>query len=128
MIRLDKISDCLILVYEMRRLLFVTEKITFAQGVRLFALAPRLPPERYEVHFACRTGDEWLFEGTSFRRWPLLTIDGPRALAALAKGDRIYDSATLASYVADELRLFEQVEPDLVIGDFRLSLAISTKL
>jgi UDP:flavonoid glycosyltransferase YjiC (YdhE family) len=112
----------------MRRLLFVTENITLAQVVRLLALARRLPRDDYEVHFACGDCDPRLFEGTSFRRWPLVTLDGARGLAALAKGDRIYDGATFDRYVADELRVFDAVKPDLVIGDFRLSLAVSSKL
>jgi UDP:flavonoid glycosyltransferase YjiC (YdhE family) len=112
----------------MRRLLFVTENITLAQVVRLLALARRLPRDEYEVHFACGDCAPWLFEGTSFRRWPLVTLDGARGLAALAKGDRIYDSATFERYVADERRVLDAVKPDLVIGDFRLSLAVSTKL
>lgn len=112
----------------MRRLLFVTENITLAQVVRLLALARRLPRDEYEVHFACGDCDPGLFEGTSFRRWPLVTLDGPRGLAALAKGDRIYDGATFERYVADELRVLDAVKPELVIGDFRLSLAVSAKL
>jgi UDP:flavonoid glycosyltransferase YjiC (YdhE family) len=112
----------------MRRLLFVTENITLAQVVRLLALARRLPRDEYEVHFACGDSEPWLFEGTAFRRWPLFTLDGARGLAALAKGDRIYDGGTFERYLADELRVFDAVKPDLVIGDFRLSLAVSTKL
>ena len=111
-----------------RRILFVTENITLAQVVRLLALARRLPSDRYEVHFACGECEPWLFAGTALRRWPLYTVDGARALAALARGDRLYDVATLERYVTEELRLFEAVEPDLVIGDFRLSLAVSARL
>jgi UDP:flavonoid glycosyltransferase YjiC (YdhE family) len=111
-----------------RRILFVTENITLAQVVRLLALARRLPSERYEVHFACAEGDSSLFAGTSFRRWTLFTVDGPRALAALARGERLYDTKTLGRYVEDERRLFDQVKPELVVGDFRLSLAISARL
>lgn len=111
-----------------RRILFITENITLAQVVRLLALARRLPGERYEVHFACGDCEPWLFSGTSFERWHLPTVDGSTALAALARGDRLYDAATLERYVRDELRLFEAVRPDLVVGDFRLSLAISARL
>ncbi len=111
-----------------RRILFVAEHVTLSQVVRLLALARNLPSERYEVHFACGEGADWVFAGTSFKRWPLLTVDGPRALAALAKGERLYDVATLERYVQHELALFDAVRPDLVVGDFRLSLAVSTKL
>jgi UDP:flavonoid glycosyltransferase YjiC (YdhE family) len=111
-----------------QRILFIAENITMAQVVRLLALARQLPSQRYEVHFACSDATPWVFSGTSFRRWPLFTIDGPRALAALARGERLYDAATLQRYVADELALFDVVRPDLVVGDFRLSLAVSTRL
>lgn len=110
------------------RILFVTENITLAQSVRLLALARRLPSDRYDVHFACADSDPWLFRGTTFQRWLLLTVDGPRALAALARGDRLYDAATLERYVQDDRRLLDAVRPDLVVGDFRLSLAVSTRL
>jgi UDP:flavonoid glycosyltransferase YjiC (YdhE family) len=110
------------------RILFIAENVTMAQVVRLLALARRLPSERYEVHFACSDATPWLLSGIGFRHWPLFTIDGPRALAALAKGERLYDAATLERYVADELALFDAVQPDLIVSDFRLSLAVSSRL
>ncbi|MES1182189.1 MAG: nucleotide disphospho-sugar-binding domain-containing protein [Myxococcales bacterium] len=110
------------------KILFAAENITLAQVVRLLALARRLPPDRYEVHFACAAFEPWLFQGTEFRQWPLWTLDGPKALAALAKGDRLYDGATLARYVDAELAIIDAVKPDLIVGDFRLSLAISARV
>lgn len=108
-----------------RRILFVTENITLAQVVRLVTLAQGLPSDQYEVHFACSEFDPLVFEGTEFQRWPLYTIDREAGFKALAKGDRLYDVKTLERYVADELRIIEQVKPDLIVGDFRLSLAVS---
>lgn len=108
-----------------RRILFVVENITLAQVMRLRVLAAGLDPERYEVHFASSEFEPVLFECTSFQHWPIYTIDREVALRALAKGDRLYETRTLERYVEDELRLFEQVRPDVVIGDFRLSLAVS---
>jgi UDP:flavonoid glycosyltransferase YjiC (YdhE family) len=111
-----------------RRILFVTENITLAQVVRLATLAQGLPSDRYEVHFACSDFDPLVFEGTEFQRWPLFTIDKEAGFKALAKGERLYDVRTLERYVADERRVLEQVKPDVVIGDFRLSLAVSAPL
>jgi UDP:flavonoid glycosyltransferase YjiC (YdhE family) len=108
-----------------RRILFVTENITLAQVVRLATLAAGLPQDRYEVHFACSEFDPLIFEGLTFQRWPLYTIDREQGFKALAKGERLYDVKTLERYVADELRVLDEVEPDMVIGDFRLSLAVS---
>ncbi len=111
-----------------RRLLFVVENITLAQVMRLRVLAAGLDAERYEVHFASSEFDPMLFEGTNFKCWPVHTIEREAGLRALAKGDRLYEARTLERYVADELRLFDVVKPDAVIGDFRLSLAVSAPL
>ena len=55
-------------------------------------------------------------------------MDSGHFLAALAQGRPLYDEATLARYVRDDLALLDEVKPDLVIGDFRLSLSISARL
>ncbi len=108
-----------------RRLLFVVENITLAQVMRLRVLAAGLDPERYEVHFASSEFEPLLFEGTEFKHWPVYTIAREAGMRALAKGDRLYETKTLERYVEDELRLFDALKPDAVIGDFRLSLAVS---
>jgi UDP:flavonoid glycosyltransferase YjiC (YdhE family) len=46
----------------------------------------------------------------------------------LAKGQPVYDVATLEAYCKADLALLEEVQPDLVIGDFRLSLSVSARL
>ena len=110
------------------RLLFVTENITLAQVVRLATLAAALDPAKYEVHFACSDFDPLIFEGMALQRWPLFTIDKEQGFKALAKGERMYDVKTLERYVKDELRVIDEVKPDVIIGDFRLSLAVSAPL
>jgi len=111
-----------------QRILFVAEAVTLAHVARPLVLAQALDPERFEVHFACAEGNEFVFRGTHFRRWPIHSIPSTRFLHALATGARLYDYATLAGYVEEELRLLERVRPALVVGDFRLSLAVSAPL
>jgi len=111
-----------------RRILFITENITLAQVVRLATLARGLSTDDYEVHFACSDFDPMIFEGTSFERWPLYTIDKEQGFKSLAKGERMYDVKTLERYVTDELRVLDAVKPAVVIGDFRLSLSVSAPL
>jgi len=108
-----------------RRILFVAENVTLAQVVRLVTLAKSLDPRWYEVHFACSDFDPLIFRGTSFHRWPIHTIPRWFVNRAIESGRRIYDQRTLRRYVKDELELFSQVQPDLVVGDFRQSLAVS---
>src|SRR5262249_35172548 len=59
---------------------------------------------------------------------PVRSIPGPQFLAALARGRPLYDAATLRSYVREDLEVLREVRPDLVVGDFRLSLGVSARL
>jgi UDP:flavonoid glycosyltransferase YjiC (YdhE family) len=55
----------------------------------------------------------------------LRTLDPGAFLNSLANGAVLYSAEILREYVRDDLAIFKQVEPDLVIGDYRLSLCIS---
>lgn len=109
------------------RVLFVSESVTLAQLVRLFVLARGLDPRRYEVHFAASGGDDRIFEGTEFRRWRVEGTAPEEALRAAARG-RLPSRAALRRQVAADRALFEAVAPDVVVGDFRLSLTTSAPL
>jgi len=108
-----------------RRVLFVCEAVTLAQVVRLATLARALDPARYEVHFASAQFDELIFAGTSFHRHLIYSLPASTIDARVASGRRLYGEATLARYVSDERALFAAVRPALVVGDLRLSLAVS---
>jgi UDP:flavonoid glycosyltransferase YjiC (YdhE family) len=108
-----------------QRILLVAESLTLAQVVRLVALARALDVTRYEVHFASSEFDPIAFHGTDFRRWPLHSIDKREAMRKLERGRRLYELDVLRGYVQEELELIERVRPALVVGDFRLSLAVS---
>jgi len=110
------------------RLLFVPEAITLAQVVRLASLATALDRERYDVRFACGPFEDVALSGSNLDPIPLVTIDRRRALAKIDRGERLYETPVLERYVAEELELFDRVRPDLVIGDLRLSLAVSARL
>lgn len=110
------------------KILFVAEAVTLAHVGRVIALARALDPQRYEVHVACADGYDFCFEGCSFTRWPIHSIPSQQFLDALAGGKPVYDEATLESYVKDDLALLARVAPDVVVGDFRLSLSVSARL
>ena len=40
----------------------------------------------------------------------------------------MYDYATLKSYTEEDLALIDTVKPDLIVGDFRISLAVSARI
>jgi UDP:flavonoid glycosyltransferase YjiC (YdhE family) len=108
--------------------LFVTENVTLAQCVRLVTLARSLPAERYEVHFACSDFPELVFAPGEFTRHAIVSLSPDAAARALQSGQRLYEKGTLLRYIDAERRLIEQVEPALVVGDFRLSLSTSAEL
>jgi UDP:flavonoid glycosyltransferase YjiC (YdhE family) len=113
---------------ERKKILFVAEAVTLAHIGRALALAQTLDPQRYDVHFACADGYEFCFKDSAFTRWKIASVSSQQFLGALAAGKPVYDTATLASYVDDDLRLLDAVRPDLVVGDFRLSLSVSARL
>lgn len=111
-----------------KRILFFAEAVTLAHVVRPLVLAQSLPPENHEVHFACPVHETpWLKE-VSFRHWPVDCIAGERFLNSLARGAPPYDRKTLRGYVEQDLSIIDAVGPDLVVGDFRLSLMVSCYL
>ncbi|MGZ4852809.1 MAG: glycosyltransferase [Halobacteriota archaeon] len=113
----------------MTKILFIAEALSWSQVVRLMVLARSLDPRRYEIHFACARFDEHLFHGTNFKRWPISLLPTEKIDAANeASIARPYNKAILKRYVADELRLYEAIHPDVVVSDFRWSTAISGPL
>lgn len=112
----------------MKRILFVAENVTLAQVVRLAKLASALDLDRYELHFASSDFPDLVFAGTPFVRHQLETLAASKAEQCLRNGKRLYDRATLLRYVDAETRLIDRVRPDLVVGDFRLSLSTSAEL
>jgi len=108
-----------------KRILFIAEAVTLAHVARPFVLAQSLDPQRYDVHFAGADRYAFVFQENTLHRWEIQSISSGYFLRALSRGARLYSYATLQSYVSDDLQLIEKVDPDLIVGDFRLSLAVS---
>ncbi|MBS0446952.1 MAG: glycosyltransferase [Proteobacteria bacterium] len=111
-----------------RRILFFAEAVTLAHVARPIVLADSLDATRYEAMVACNARYARFVDGHAWRSLPLESIGGERFMRALASGSPVYDAATLRDYVRADLRLIEAHRPDLVIGDFRLSLSVSCRL
>lgn len=111
-----------------RRVLFLAEAVTLAHVARPLALAAGLDTKHYEIHLACAESYASLIGETSLQRHTLHSLSPARFKAALAGGRVLYDAATLRAYVEEDLRLLHELRPDVVVGDFRLSLSISARL
>jgi UDP:flavonoid glycosyltransferase YjiC (YdhE family) len=107
------------------RILFFAEAVTLAHITRPLTLAQALAADKFEIHFACAPGKDFFFNDVNFKRWPIFSIKDDAFLNALSNGAPLYDVKTLARYVEDDRQLIETLRPDLVVGDFRLSLAVS---
>ncbi len=108
------------------RVLFIAEAVTMAHVVRPLALAEGLRNRGIAVQLAI---------AGSGRDWPtdvdVLRLPGIGAEAfsrALERGRPVLESAVLNELVKADLALLGRCRPDLVIGDFRLSLSISARV
>jgi len=109
------------------RVLIVAEAVTLAHVARPVALAGGLD-ERFEVHLACSSRFDALLGELPYVRHELDSIAGARFLDALDRGAPVYSAADLSRYVRADLELLGRVAPDVVVGDFRLSLSASARL
>ncbi len=109
-------------------ILLVAEAVTLAHFARVATLAKALDSSMYEVILASdpRYADLEKPFGCAFH--PIRSIPSAEFAHALARGKPLYDVETLTRYVEDDLALINRVQPDLIVGDFRLSLAVSAPL
>jgi len=110
------------------KILFVAEAVTLAHVARPAVLAQALDRDEYEVFFATDPRYNQLFPELSGFRYDIWSISSADFLNALSKGSPLYSKRTLERYVEDDLRLIDQIKPDLIVGDFRLSLSVSARL
>ena len=111
-----------------RRILFFAECVTLAHMARPMVLAESLDPSEFEVFFASNGRYDHLFGSPSFAREQISTLSSELFLQRLAKGQPLYDEHTLRAYVEEDLTLLARIKPDVVVGDFRLSLSVSARL
>lgn len=110
------------------RVLFFGEAVTLSHVVRPHVLASALDPAEYDVFLAADPRFGRLFESATYGRRALSSISCDEFLAKLEAGSPVYGVRTLRRYVKEDLELIREVEPDVVVGDFRLSLSASARL
>jgi UDP:flavonoid glycosyltransferase YjiC (YdhE family) len=110
------------------RVLVMAEAVTLAHVGRPVALAAGLDPRRFEVHFAASPRFDALLGPLPHTRHDLDSIPTARFLDALDRGAPVYSADDLRRYVREDRSLLADVRPDVVVGDFRLSLSVSARL
>lgn len=109
-------------------ILLVAEAVTLAHFARISTLAKALDPAAYEVVVASDPRYTELEAPLGCAFHPIRSIPAAEFAQSLARGKPLYSVETLTQYVEDDLALLDRVKPDLVVGDFRLSLAVSAPL
>jgi UDP:flavonoid glycosyltransferase YjiC (YdhE family) len=109
------------------KVLFMAEAVTLAHASRPAVLARALDPDRYRITFAADPRfSRWLGR-LPFEEIRLHSIPSEDFMRALAAGRPYFDERTLRGYVAADLEVIDRVKPDLIVGDWRLSLSISAR-
>jgi UDP:flavonoid glycosyltransferase YjiC (YdhE family) len=109
------------------KILFMAEAVTLAHVARLAVLARSLDPRQHEIAFASAPRYSSLFHDFPFPIRPIRSISEEQFLNALAHGKPLHDIDTLRSYVAEDLTILREIQPDVVVGDLRHSLAVSAR-
>ncbi len=99
-----------------------------AHFVRPLALAETLDRSLYEVHFYAPPRFSSHLRNKPFAIGGLHTMPGEQFLANIAKGAPMFPADVLRGYVNEDRSLIRSIRPDLVVGDMRLSLAMSARL
>ena len=111
-----------------KKVLFVAEAVTLAHVGRSVQLASILSHEGIDVELACDPRYARFHGDVDFPVHPIRSIASKVFLDALARGRPVFSTDTLEAYVAEDLALLERSQPDVVVGDFRVSLSVSARV
>lgn len=111
------------------RILLMAEAVTLAHLARPLALAAGLQAAGGHTLVLARPASHAHFvDLPGVPQHDITSMPPERFIAALAAGRPVGDAALLLRQADEDLRLFAQVQPDLVVGDFRLSLSASARV
>ena len=112
-----------------KHILFFAESVTLAHIARCIALANAIHSSgNYIITIAADNRYDDIIGPVPFQRIPLHSISSQYFAKKLAQGLPIYNAKTLSNYVEEDLRIIDEINPDFIIGDFRLSLSISSRI
>lgn len=110
------------------RVVFFGEGTSLAHTVRPLELAAALDPTRYEVHFCCDPRYRKLVFEQRLTYHPLHCVSPELFRARVFKASALYEEAEYANYIEQDLQLIEALRPDVVVGDFHLSLSTAAEI
>lgn len=108
------------------RVLFFAESVTLAHLARPLVLAQALRGT-WQVALACAPAYREFAFDAGVELLPLDSITPAEFRHAVERGARFYDPPVLRRYIASDLEAIARFKPDVVVGDFRPSLAVSAR-
>ncbi|HLE00631.1 MAG TPA: nucleotide disphospho-sugar-binding domain-containing protein [Bdellovibrionota bacterium] len=110
------------------RVLVLSEAVTLAHLGRSFSLAQRLRrSHQFEIGFASATVWNQLLGPHDLWSRTIHSISPSTFMHRLDQGEPVYSADELEAYVREDEALIAEFRPDVVIGDFRISLAASAR-
>lgn len=110
-----------------KKILFFSHAVTMAHFTRPMQWIEALEQNQYDIYFACPLAfKKWI--RIENLKWINLECIATAAFAdSVNQAGLIYDLATFEKHIEEDIILMNQVQPDLVIGDFRHSLSVSCR-
>jgi len=111
-----------------KSILFVGEAVSLAHVTRPLVLAQSLDPGEFEIHFACDPRYYSLLNVPEhIRYWPISSVPGEAFVQAVEYGWFDWEKKDVERYAEEELRLYKEIAPSLVVGDYRFTLPITAE-
>jgi UDP:flavonoid glycosyltransferase YjiC (YdhE family) len=110
------------------RVLFIAEAVTLAHVGRSIRLASILHRNGIDVELACDKRYAEFLASLDFPVRSIQSVPTEMFLERLARGRPVFSATTLAAYVAEDFSTLRESKPDVVVGDFRLSLSVSARV
>lgn len=110
-----------------RRVLFVCEAVTLAHVARSLVLAKE-SRDCLDIIFAVASSVRDLVVREGWKVEVIKSVSSIEFMRRLRWGECVFRAQELCDNVYEDLELMRRMRPDVVVGDFRLSLSISCRL
>ncbi len=110
------------------RILFFAHAVTLAHFVRLLRWCEYLEADQYEIYFASHSDFKKLITRSDIQFIEINCINQKIFAQIVDQAKPLYDNQTFSLHVDEDMKLMEQIKPDVVVGDFRHSLSVSCRL
>lgn len=113
-----------------KKILVVSESVTDAHIFRPAILAGYLDNDQYEIYFASGEIPSYLKNKyPQFHYLQLATcVSKAQFLKTISQGGFPYNREIFQEQVKEDLKFIDQIQPDMILSDFRFSLLISARL